>query len=175
MTTTATGALSEGLVLTKTAKGLEELKSRKHGLSQQLRSLLIVVDGAATVRDLLARFGRIGDIRTSLQALVDQGFVAPAPAPARAVASAPAAPRPAAPAAPKAGRAQALGSLTRLLHDALGPDADPLAMRLEKATDREAFTDAAARCADALAVLAGQQKARQFREAAQGYAERFLS
>jgi hypothetical protein len=170
MDSTAT-ALSESLVLAKTAKGLEEVKSRSHGLSQQLRSLLIVVDGAASVRDLLARFGRIADITPSLQALVDQGFVAPARAPAPA---APAAAKPAAPATTKEGRARALGSLTRMLHDALGPDADPLALRLEKAADGAAFAEAVARCADALAVLAGQQKARQFREAAQAYAEGFL-
>jgi hypothetical protein len=172
MDSTAT-ALSESLVLAKTAKGLEEVKSRKHGLSQQLRSLLIVVDGAASVRELLARFGRIADITTSLQALVDQGFVAPTRAPAPAAPAAAA--RPAAPAATKEDRARALGSLTRLLHDALGPDADPLALRLEKAADGATFAEAVARCADALAVLAGQQKARQFREAAQGYAERFLA
>jgi hypothetical protein len=165
-------ALSEGLVLAKTPKGLDEVKSRRHGLPQQLRSLLIVVDGAASVRDLVARFGRIADIGSSLQALVDQGFVAPAPAPAPAAAEAP---RPAASVAGQEGSAPTLGTLTRLLHDALGPNGDELAVRLEKAADGTAFAKAAARCADALAAVAGAQKAQQFREAAQGYAERFLS
>jgi hypothetical protein len=156
------------LLLAKSAKGLEEVKARTHGLPQKLRTLLILVDGATSVGDLLARFGGIPDVEASLQALVDQGFVV-------AKAPQPPAPPPAAPvAAPGETPAQALGALTRLLHDSIGPDADPLAMRLERAKDAAEFADAAARAAEALDVLAGRQKGQRFRELAAAYGERFL-
>jgi hypothetical protein len=167
MSSTATEALNESLVLVKTTKGLDEVKSRSHGLSQHLRALLIVVDGATTVRQLLARFGGIADVKAGLETLVDQGFVASAaPAPA---------PKPAAPAAAHESRDQALGGLTRMLHEVLGPDADLLGMRLENAKDPAAFADAVARAADVLAVVAGPQKAQRFRDAVQAYHERFLA
>ena len=62
-------------VLSKTAKGVEELKTRAHGLTQRLRSLLIMVDGAATAGDLAARLEGVTDVQAGLQALADQGFV----------------------------------------------------------------------------------------------------
>src|SRR5512134_83451 len=104
-------------VLAKTAKGAEEVKSRAHGLPQKLRSLLIMIDGTSTARDLIAKFGGIPDVEAGLQGLVDQGFVeirgAPPAAP-RAPASAspaPAAPPPTPPAsAPPPTRAQAMSA-----------------------------------------------------------------
>jgi len=62
-------------VLTKTGKGHDEVKSRTHGLSQKLRTLLITVDGSATVGELIARLGGAAEIETNLRALIDQGFV----------------------------------------------------------------------------------------------------
>jgi hypothetical protein len=62
-------------VLAKTAKGLDEIKSRTHGLAQKLRSILIMVDGTATAGDILARFGGIPDVEAALETLVGQGFV----------------------------------------------------------------------------------------------------
>jgi len=159
--------VDRAIVLAKTAKGLEEVKSRAHALPQKLRSLLIMVDGATSVGELVGRFGGIPEVEAGLQALVDQGFLEPKAAPAPA---APAAP----PAAATETRAQALASLTRMLHDAVGPDADPLAVRLERAKDAAEFAAAADRAADALDALAGPGQGRQFRERARAYVERFL-
>jgi hypothetical protein len=159
--------VDKAILLAKTAKGLDEVKSRAHGLSQKLRTLLIMVDGATSVGDLIARFGGIPEAEASLHALVDQGFVEPRAAPA------PPTPQAAAPAAGIETRAQALGSLTRMVHDAIGPDADPL-LRLERARDAAEFSAAAERAAEALDALAGPQKGRQFRERARAYVERFL-
>ncbi|MCX7893457.1 MAG: thiosulfate oxidation carrier complex protein SoxZ, partial [Burkholderiales bacterium] len=41
--------MDRAAVLAKTAKGLEEIRSRAHGVPQKLRTLLIMVDGTATV------------------------------------------------------------------------------------------------------------------------------
>jgi hypothetical protein len=165
-------------VLAKTAKGAEEVKSRAHGLPQKLRSLLIMVDGTSTARDLIAKFGGIPDVEAGLQGLVDQGFVeirgAPPAAP-RAPASASPAPAspPATPpaSAPPPTRVQAMSALTRMLHDAIGPDADMLTGRLEKAKTRAEFMTAIERCTDTLEALAGKARAQAFGARATAFAD----
>ena len=166
--------MERSAVLAKTAKGVEEVTARVHGLPQKLRSLLIMVDGNATAGDLLAKFSGIAGVEASLEALVEQGFVeikgtrAPASAAAPAEAAAPAAP------AVTETRAQALAKLTRLLHDALGPDADALTSRLEAARSGAEFLAAAERSADTLAALTNPARAQQFRDRAQAYVKLYL-
>jgi pyruvate/2-oxoglutarate dehydrogenase complex dihydrolipoamide acyltransferase (E2) component len=159
--------MDSGAVLSKTAKGVEEMKTRAHGLTQRLRSLLIMVDGAATVGDLIARLEGVTDVQLGLQTLVDQGYVeiSGAGAAAQAPAAKAAAAARDAPAAAQS-REQALSALSRMLHDALGPDADALSGALEKADTRPEFVAAAKRCADALGALVGEKKAQSFRERA---------
>jgi hypothetical protein len=159
--------MNQSLVLAKTAKGLDELKSRTHGLPQKLRSLLIVVDGAATAGELMERFASLADVEANLQTLIDQGFIEGKARPAP--------PKDATPRAPQETREEALSHLTHVLHEAMGPAADPLAMRLESAVDAAAFAAAAERAADALATFGGAQRARQFRERAKSYSERFFA
>jgi len=148
-------------VLAKTAKGAEEVKSRAHGLPQKLRSLLIMIDGTSTARDLIAKFGGIPDVEAGLQGLVDQGFVEIRGAP------------PATPAAsaPPQTRVQAMSALTRMLHDAIGPDADMLTGRLEKAKTRAEFVAAVERCTDTLEALAGKARAQAFGARATAFAD----
>ncbi len=67
--------MDKGAVLVKTARGHDEIKSRTHGLSQKLRTLLITVDGSATAGDLITRLGGTAEIEANLQALIDQGFI----------------------------------------------------------------------------------------------------
>ena len=67
--------MDKSAVLVKTAKGVEEVKSRAHGLAARLRSVLIMVDGNSSVADYMARFGAIPDIEGTLQMLLEQGFV----------------------------------------------------------------------------------------------------
>jgi hypothetical protein len=162
--------MDKAAVLAKTAKGAEEIKSRAHGLAQKMRSLLIMVDGASTAGDILARFGGIPDVEAGLEALVAQGFVelrgggapaAPAPA-APAPATTAARPPAAAPPAPPQTRREALSALTRVLHDAIGPDADMLTVRLEKAKTRAEFVAAVERCNETLEALAGKARAQAF-------------
>jgi hypothetical protein len=163
-------------VLAKTAKGAEELKSRRHGLAQKLRSLLIMIDGASTAGDLIAKFGGIPDVEAGLQTLVDQGFVeirgarqaTPAAPPAAAARAAPA---PTSPAAAPQTRQQAMSALTRMLHDAVGPDADLLTGRLEKAKTRAEFVAAVERCTETLDALAGKARAQAFGARAAAFAD----
>jgi pyruvate/2-oxoglutarate dehydrogenase complex dihydrolipoamide acyltransferase (E2) component len=174
-------------VLAKTALGIGEIKSRTHGLSQKLRSILITVDGQATVGDLIAKFGALPEIAASLDGLVSDGFVeVKAGKGAAAAALAPAAPRleltqAVAPiAAPRQGpapsqtREQALSALTRFAYDHLGPDADLFTGALERARTRVDFVDATERCARAVASVRGAAKAQAFRERATVFAEAFF-
>src|SRR5512137_1681508 len=72
----AKGAFMEATLLAlKTPKGHEEIRSRAHGLSQKLRTLLIMVDGKSTVGELLGRFPGVAEIQSNLRQLVDLGFV----------------------------------------------------------------------------------------------------
>lgn len=156
--------MDRAAVLAKTARGAEELKSRTHGLAQRLRSLLILVDGTSTAGNLLDKFGGIPEVEAGLQALVDQGFVevkGALPTPAAA---------PAAAAAPPQTRQQAMSALTRMLHDAIGPDADMLTGRLEKARTRAEFVAAVERCTETLEALAGKARAQAFDARATAFA-----
>ena len=157
--------MDRAAVLAKTARGAEELKSRTHGLAQRLRSLLILIDGTSTAGDLLAKFGGIPEVKAGLQALVDQGFVEIRAAPPAAPAA------PAAAAAPPQTRPQAMSALTRMLHDAIGPDADVLTGRLEKARTRAEFVAAVERCTETLEALAGKARAQTFGARAAAFAE----
>ena len=67
--------MDRNVVLAKTPKGVEEIKSRTHGLAQKQRTILIMVDGIATVGEILAKFGGIPEIAATLDALARDGFV----------------------------------------------------------------------------------------------------
>lgn len=168
--------MDRSAVLAKTAKGLEEVKSRAHGLPQKQRTILIMVDGVATAGDLLAKFGGIPEIAAALDALARDGFVEVtgtkgAPAPVAGPGAGPPAPEPA---TQPQSRGEALSALTQLLHDNLGPDADLVTGNLEKARTAAEFAVAAERCADMLGAVRGKQKAELFRDRAKAFAAAHL-
>jgi hypothetical protein len=169
--------MDRNAVPAKTAKGVDEVKSRAHGLPQKQRTILIMVDGVATVGDILAKFGGIPEIAAALDALARDGFVevkATKGAPAAAAAVASTGPVPAGPATQPQSRGEALSALTRFLHDNLGPDADLVTGNLEKARTAAEFTAAAERCADMLDAVRGKQKAQTFRDRAKAFAAAHL-
>jgi hypothetical protein len=118
----------------KTAKGQAEIETRAHRLPPRLRGALIMVDGQRSVEDLAKLIP--GDAAASLEQLQADGFIdifavladrPPMPAPA----AAPAAQRkPTAAASP-------IDSLkreaVRYLSDRLGPSAESMAMKIERA------------------------------------------
>jgi len=117
-------------VLAKTPKGAEEIETRRYKLDHRSRALLIMVNGKSSVAELARKFEQIGDIRPTLEALVADGFVA--------LAGAPAAP-PAASAARPAATMPGIGDLRRAqteialhLRNVLGPDADSLTEKIER-------------------------------------------
>lgn len=127
-------------VYRKTEKGLAEIETRTYRLPPRLRTALIMVDGHRTDEDLKKLIALDADV--VLATLLDQGFIevlatlAPKPPPRPAAAAAPVA----APAAPAAGGgAKALEERKRMavrfLNDHLGPSAESLALKIEKATD----------------------------------------
>jgi len=103
-------------VLSKTAKGVEEIETRKYQLDQRTRALLIVVNGKTSVSELVKKFEQMGDITPKLDRLVAEGFVGEA----KAAAGASAADFPAV-------RAQ----LAKAMVNALGPDGDSITVKIE--------------------------------------------
>jgi hypothetical protein len=168
--------MDRNAVLAKTAKGLEEVKSRAHGLPQKQRTILIMIDGTATVEEILAKFGGIPEIAAALDALARDGFV---DVRGTKAASAPSTPTQTAvpvagPATAPQSRGEALSALTRFLHDNLGPDADLVTGNLEKARTQADFAAAVERCANMLAAMRGAQRAQVFRDRAKAFATAHL-
>lgn len=105
----------EDMALVKTPAGQAALKDRHGSLTPRQRSAFILFDGKRSTEDVLAATAGMGITREDVQAMIDQGLLAPADgAPAQAAAPSSAPELPAAPAA--ASPAAAPGPL--LLDDA---------------------------------------------------------
>lgn len=134
----------------KTAKGQTEIETRAHRLLPRLRNALILVDGRKNSDELRPLLGTQSD--ETLQTLAEQGFIedlagqlSPSPAPASPTplpGTAFAAPR-AAPAAPATAPPMNLQvfkrDAVRALTDAVGPMAEGIGLKIERATSVEAL------------------------------------
>lgn len=127
-------------VYRKTQKGQEEIAQRTV-LGMRERTLLVMVDGKATVADLLARAQHMPDPPALLAKLIDGGFIAadavapiPATAAAPAPAAAPATATATAPAAPLEQQVmqQTMRYAERFLDEVLGPQSEVLAEAIGK-------------------------------------------
>lgn len=104
--------MDQKTVLSKSAKGKEEIDTRKYKLDQRLRSVLITVNGKLTVGELATQFAQMADINALLEKLLREGFVQePVDAAARLK--------------------QAQSELTALIAASLGPAGDDIAMKIE--------------------------------------------
>ena len=128
----------------KTAKGHSEIETRAHRLSPRLRSALILVDGRRSddeVHKLMPQHAE-----DTLQQLVEQGFIeiigitqdalparAPAPMQPAAATPAPAAPLAVPPSMPPRDFATTRLQAVRLFTEMVGPMAEALAMKMERA------------------------------------------
>jgi hypothetical protein len=170
----------------KTAKGLAEIETRAHRLSPRLRSALIIVDGRRSDEELRPLI--LQQPQETLQWLVDEGFIEPAPgtsaapaaraappagapAPVAPLAAAPApAAAPAAPAAQAAPRAPVAGDdftraraeAIRLLLQRVGPDGEDLALRMERAPNADALRPLLNIAVQSVANMRGRQAAQEF-------------
>jgi hypothetical protein len=101
-------------ILSKTAKGKEEVETRVHKLDQRMRMLLITVNGKLTAGELVTQFAKSGDVGPLLDQLLKDGFIQQALDPAAQL-------------------QRARTEISAALSAALGPDADAIAMKVEGA------------------------------------------
>jgi hypothetical protein len=137
-------------VLEKTTKGVEEIETRKHKLDAKLRPILIAVNGKLSAAELASRFASLGDAGALLDDLAKQGFVKLAAGSAPAAADDPTTVR------------RVVAEISRSLNDALGPDAEAFAIKVEAAkslAEVKAFLDSRH---DLLDSAMGKQKAAAF-------------
>lgn len=62
-------------IFDKSQKGREEIATRKHGLAQRLRALLVMIDGQRSSADLLEKVSGLGLDEHSIQELLDNGYI----------------------------------------------------------------------------------------------------
>lgn len=142
----------------KTAKGLAEIETRAHRLPPRLRSALILVDGKRN-DDELAKMV-LQDPDGTLKALLDGGFIEPhavAPPPAPLPKAAPPAPTMAAPTFEQT-RKEAVRALT----DLVGPMAEAVALRMEKARSAEELRPLLTLAMQVIANTRGRQMANDY-------------
>lgn len=133
--------------------------------------LLFLVDGKRTAGEIVAQLPVVGDAALILDALLREGLLAlvpsAPPAPARTasdslqLADAGTAPL------PEDDVRQAMAGLTRYLHDALGPEADMISIKIESARSRGEFAQAVRRAIATLQNALGPAEANQFQARAQ--------
>jgi DNA-binding transcriptional regulator YhcF (GntR family) len=63
------------IIFRKSNKGEEELRTRKFGISQNLRQVLIFVDGETAVSKILEKTAGLPHVDRSLEELERQGFI----------------------------------------------------------------------------------------------------
>ena len=62
-------------IFDKTAKGRDEIATRKHRLPSRLRTLLLLVDGKQDAASLLQKVRGLGMKEENLAELLEQGFI----------------------------------------------------------------------------------------------------
>jgi hypothetical protein len=101
-------------VLLKSAKGREEIETRKYKLDQRTRSVLITINGKLTLQELSRQFSQMSDFSVVIDKLVNEEFVQEQ--------------------LDAAGRLkQARSEIGALISAGLGPNGDDIAMKVEAA------------------------------------------
>jgi hypothetical protein len=162
------------IVYRKTAKGQSEIETRAFRLLPRLRQALILVDGRRSDGELAQMI--FAEPRATLEALLADGFievaltVADKPSertPAAAVpAPAPVAPRKSA--APSTSPESLRRDAVRYLNDQLGPAAEGIALKLERAKTMTELRPLLVTAAQLIANIRGDS-------AAQAFSARFLA
>ncbi len=65
------------IIFARTRKGEHELATRRFGLRQRLRTVLIIVDGTSTVANLQRKCAGLGNIAPTLKSLAEGGYIRP--------------------------------------------------------------------------------------------------
>lgn len=154
-------------VLRKTESGVNAIKVRDRTLTPKQRMLLIQVDGARSVAELLKSLSSPDEARQILGELLNTGYVHELDLPKAAVKPAPVAAK--APGnAPDASVKPAIQRATRLLENLLGPDSEALCLLLEKCTSHEQLTAQIHHIRPAVAAMRSEKRADEFVAAALG-------
>jgi len=163
------------IIYRKTAKGVAEIETRAHRLTPRMRSTLILVDGRRSDAELGAMI--LQQATETLHALAGQGFIEVLTVAAAAVAPAspPRAPAtpwqvpPAAAATSAAAAAPAGPDLAarkrvavRALTDLLGPAAESVAMRIERARSLDELRTALSSAVQTVGMVRGRQAGEAF-------------
>lgn len=156
------------LIYRKTAKGMTEIETRAHRLPPRLRSALILVDGRRDVNDLKPLITQQAE--ETLSSLAEQGFIEAVGETVRAPPPPPAAPAPAPAASTTAAGGNDFDSTRRAavreLNDQLGPAAENLSIKMEKARNLGELMPLLVQGAQSIAAMRG-------RSAAEAFAKRF--
>jgi hypothetical protein len=148
-------------ILVKTSKGVEEMKQRSFGLSQTIRALLIMADGATSLANLLLKTSQIPKAEENFNWLIKEGFVASVLPGQRADSASGSVP--AAVSGSTIVGKQALIAMTREL---LGGDAAKVIQRLEDVQDaRPDLLAAVDRCHKFIKLTIDEDKAHSFLKA----------
>lgn len=140
-------------IFQKTASGQEEVAARTHKDLVRFRTVLILIDGKATVEQLITMAGKICNVEEALSQLRAAGLIEAIKA---------AAPQQAAVTASAAPDKETLQKINRALYDAIGPAADDLCMQVEKCRSYPELKLVAEKCSDLVKNLAGKRKADEF-------------
>lgn len=149
------------IIYSKTAQGQQEIETRARRLPPRLRSTLILVDGKRSDEELGKLVPNADEV---LQALLDAQMIEVVAAGSSKSASV--AHAVAAEAAPAAEPVEDILALrrdaVRAVNDLLGPEAEALALRMERATDAEQMRAALERAVTYIANARGGGAAAQF-------------
>lgn len=144
----------------KSAKGIEAMGTRQHGLAPKLRSTLILVDGKRSFQELAKLSATLGDPEQLVTQLAADGFIeeaagavaVPSPSPAAA----------AAPGAPALSLPEAQRFAVRRLTDLLGPTSEELCLRIESSRTAQEFQAAITRAENFVREFRGPDTAAAF-------------
>jgi hypothetical protein len=162
--------IQRNVIYHKSAKGVEAIATRQHGLSPKLRSMLIMIDGKHSADDLFRLSQMSGDSEQLLGQLLEQGFIeaGAVAAPAAAASTAPA-PLAAATGKQPGSLIEAQRFVVRRLTDILGPNAEELCLRIEAARNVHDFQIAVARAEGMLRQYVSSHTAAEFMAQAQAH------
>lgn len=144
----------------KSAKGIEAMATRQHGLPPRLRSTLILVDGKRSFQELANLAATFGDAEQLLSQLSADGFIEEA---SGAVAVPSPSPAPTAtPAAPALSLPEAQRFAVRRLTDLVGPTSEELCLRIEACRNAQEFLAAVSRAESLVRQFRGPETAAAF-------------
>ncbi|MBP1206295.1 hypothetical protein JOD97_004368 [Duganella sp. 1411] len=122
----------------KTAKGKEEIATRKYQLATRLRTLLVQIDGRRTEEELLRNVAGLGLGASALAELVEHGYIVLATSYASLAEPAPAEPAPAQPPLPEPAQIAQFQSIydfyNKTIKNTIGLRGFTLQLKVEKAS-----------------------------------------